>query len=521
MGILKNTAACILAAGMLAASGANAQTGGPDERTRFEYAANLFMQGASDSSVKELTNFVKDFPKGEYSDDAYYLLGKHYMATGRKTDALDQFRIILALMPDSGKAPGAQFEMAAYWYDPSNPDRDLERAVAEFLKIPFFYQDSPQADDAAYYGALCQMEQNNLAQAQAEFAAFVAKYPDSEYAAPAGFKLGLSYWLSGMTADALAALQSVTDTHPAGLYANRASSAASLIIRARDKAPLRPGYTSGAKGDAPGQFVKPQDVAFAPSGFVYVSDTGNSRVQRFKLSSGRMEPETANISSATLEKELRLDEPAGIAVGPGGKVYVADAGLDRIQVFGPDGTLLLTFGKRGDAPSDLRGPSGIAVDAGGYIFVADTGNKRVAMFGPDGRFIRAIGSQSANSVNALKSPVGVAVGIKGNIIVTDNSLDRVMAYSREGELTMMYGEAKNPPVALKDPSGICVDQAGNVYVSDPGTYSVVMFDSSLTPLSVYPGKEGKVLDKPGGLAVSYTGEVFVSDTGANSVAVLK
>ena len=40
-------------------------------------------------------------------------------------------------------------------------------------------------------------------------------------------------------------------------------------------------FTIGESGDSLGQFSRPQGLAVAPGGDIYVADTGNNRVQRF------------------------------------------------------------------------------------------------------------------------------------------------------------------------------------------------------------------------------------------------
>lgn len=495
------------------------EAGGPDEKTRYEYAENLYRQGAYDSAVTELTNFVKDYPKGEYTDDAYYWLGMRYMQTGREEDGLDQFKIILSLMPDGDKAPAAQFELASYWYDPAVKGRDLERAMAEFLKIPFFYPDSPMADDAMYYAALCQAGQGRYAQAATEIEGFIQKYPGSEFAPPAGYRLGLIYLLDGRPTEALASFQAVRDAHPAGLFADKALHAVELVERARDKTMPRETYRKGGKGDAPGKLYKPAAAACGPEGALYVADMGNSRVQRFRFSGDGIELASSSISPPTLDKALMMDEPCAVAVGPRGRVYVADSGAGRVQVFGPDSGLLLTFGKKGGGPGELDDPAGIAVDEGGFIYVAEKGNKRVSVFDRAGRFERTVGTGGAPD-KALRSPSAVAIDIRGNLLVADDSSDRLYGYDNKGGLVMLYEKGKaEGGFELKEPSGIAVDQVGNVYVSDKGRGVVMMFDRDLRPVMEFPAPGG--LEKPSGVAVSVSGEVFVPDYGSDEVVVFK
>jgi len=508
----------LLILGGVSAYAAN-EAGAPDEKTRYEYAESLFKQGTYELAVTELTSFVKDYPKGEYTDDAYYWLGMHYMKTGRTVDGLDQFKIILALMPDGDKAPAAQFEIAYHWYDPSSKDRDLPQAMAEFLKIPFFYPDNALSDDAVYYAALCQAGMGRYEQAASELEAFMQKYTGSEFAPPAGYRLGLMYLLSGRTDEALASFQAVRDSHPAGLYADKALYAIRLVDRARDKTAPKEAFRQGGKGDAPGKLYKPSGVACGPDGSLYVADTGNSRVQRFVVSEDGLTLASSSVSPPTLDKQLMMDEPCAVAVGPRGRVYVADQGRDRVQVFDPEGGLLLSFGGKGEGTEVLSDPSGIAVDEGGSIYVAEKGNKRVSIFDAKGRFERSIGT-GGDPDKALKSPSAVAVDIRGNLLVADDYSDRIYGYDSKGTLVMLYEKGKSGDgFELKEPSGIAVDGAGNVYVSDSGRGVVMMFDRDLRPVVEFPAKDK--IDKPSGVAVSDSGTVFVPDYGENQVVVFK
>jgi len=67
-------------------------------------------------------------------------------------------------------------------------------------------------------------------------------------------------------------------------------------------------------------------------------------------------------------------------VAPSGVVYVADSGNDRVQAFDPQGRFLAQWGADGSDPGEFSDPTGLAVDAGGSLYVADTGNNRVERF---------------------------------------------------------------------------------------------------------------------------------------------
>ena len=69
-----------------------------------------------------------------------------------------------------------------------------------------------------------------------------------------------------------------------------------------------------------------------------------------------------------------------IAVNSSGFVYVADTLNDRIQVFTSDGTFVKQWGSSGSGDGQFNAPYGIAVDGSGFVYVADTFNNRVQKF---------------------------------------------------------------------------------------------------------------------------------------------
>jgi DNA-binding beta-propeller fold protein YncE len=81
-----------------------------------------------------------------------------------------------------------------------------------------------------------------------------------------------------------------------------------------------------------------------------------------------------------------LSNPEGIAVGPSGRIYVAQPDYGWVTVYNPDGSFS-EFGLQAstrDAAADLAFAQGVAVEASGRVWVADTGHDRIAEFAPAG-----------------------------------------------------------------------------------------------------------------------------------------
>jgi phospholipase C len=178
----------------------------------------------------------------------------------------------------------------------------------------------------------------------------------------------------------------------------------------------------GSTGSRDGQLDQPAALAVSPSGDVWVADQGNSRVQEFSASgrylasiqvatpagvaldsSGDIWVSSPSYAAGNNVEEFSpaggslqlfdttqagygdLGDTGGIAIGPYGRVYVAQPDYGWVSVFGPDGSFITEFGLRSDpaqASEDLEFPQGLAVTATGQVWVADSGNNRIAEFGP-------------------------------------------------------------------------------------------------------------------------------------------
>ena len=101
------------------------------------------------------------------------------------------------------------------------------------------------------------------------------------------------------------------------------------------------GSVSGANlayhGEAIGAFSSPQDICRSPGGELYLADTGNNRI----LVLNEAMDEVVNIIDGfMLDGEWQtFDTPTGVAVSQSGEVYIADSLNHRIVALSADGVL--------------------------------------------------------------------------------------------------------------------------------------------------------------------------------------
>ena len=75
-----------------------------------------------------------------------------------------------------------------------------------------------------------------------------------------------------------------------------------------------------------------------------------------------------------------FQNPYGLAVAPGGDVFVADRDNHRIQRFNATGAYAGQWGSYGAGPGQFAFPQAVAVNAIGHVYVVDTGNHRIGKF---------------------------------------------------------------------------------------------------------------------------------------------
>ncbi len=114
--------------------------------------------------------------------------------------------------------------------------------------------------------------------------------------------------------------------------------------------------TIGGPGHEPGQFTMPTYLALGPDGHLYVTDTGNFRVQKLSTAG---EPLLAFGGHGNALGQFAW--PKGLDVDAHGRIYVADTRFANVQIFDPQGRLLLFFGGPGPDRGNLDLPAGVSI----------------------------------------------------------------------------------------------------------------------------------------------------------------
>ena len=95
--------------------------------------------------------------------------------------------------------------------------------------------------------------------------------------------------------------------------------------------------------------------------------------------------------------------PNDVHVAPDGSIFVgeghssAEGTPNRVHKFDAEGNHLFSFGEWGTEPGQFRQPHGMAMDSKGRLFIADRGNDRIQIFDQEGNLLDVWYQFSRNS----------------------------------------------------------------------------------------------------------------------------
>lgn len=151
--------------------------------------------------------------------------------------------------------------------------------------------------------------------------------------------------------------------------------------------------------------------------------------------------------------------PQDLTFLPDGSLLVAD-GLrnSRIVHLSATGAFLGQWGTKGSGPGQLSGVHGIDADRTGRVYVADRGNSRIQVFATDGTVVDIWPN--------LRFPNHVVAAPDGSVWVSDGTNARLLKYDRDGHLLSFWGTYGTYPGSFWELHQFSVDTEGNLYTAD-------------------------------------------------------
>jgi sugar lactone lactonase YvrE len=90
--------------------------------------------------------------------------------------------------------------------------------------------------------------------------------------------------------------------------------------------------------------------------------------------------------------------PAALEADAAGRLYVLDAQVAQVRIFGPDGSHVRSLGRQGAGPGELKQPIGLALGPDASVWVVDPGNRRYTGWDSAGALLESVRRESDLSV---------------------------------------------------------------------------------------------------------------------------
>jgi len=282
---------------------------------------------------------------------------------------------------------------------------------------------------------------------------------------------------------------------------------------------------------SPRGLKRPNGVAVAEDGTLYVMDRGNYRVVHLDAqgtllgSFGKFGTRPDQIHSGW---DLARDAAGRLYFGH--LVYSEESEVvhDGVKVFAADGTFIGEIGARDYAYGEgTSRPYGLDVDRAGRVYVADFASNTLRIFDPRGVLLATFSSGPETLLGDFQALNDVVVDDERELLyLVDNLLAVVRQYQLtfdaqgQPKLTLLrsFGEYGHGPGQLAYPQYLAVNEAnGEVYVGDMGNQRVLVYDSSglYVRMLVPPADPWQAM----GLTVGPDGRVYVADALNNVIWV--
>jgi sugar lactone lactonase YvrE len=217
-------------------------------------------------------------------------------------------------------------------------------------------------------------------------------------------------------------------------------------------------------------FVSPHGIHVDRQGNVWVADgsgKGSKGHQVFKFSPDGKVLLTLGTAGLPGDGPETFNQPSDVFVAPSGEIFVADGhggnSNARIVKFTKDGKFMKAWGKKGSGHGEFDTPHSLAMDSSGRLFVADRGNSRIQIFDQNGQWLL--------EWKQFGRPSGIYIDKNDALYAADTQSDEKVnpGYKRG----IRIGSAKDGKVTalISDPDpdgigeGVAADAQGNIYGS--------------------------------------------------------
>ncbi len=105
------------------------------EREAYQQAFQLLKKQKLPEAESAFKDFLREYPDGKYSSNAYYWLGELYLTSDKLSQARKTFSVLVERYPDYRKTPDSTFKLAKIYYqqgDKQQSEQLLKKIVRQY-----------------------------------------------------------------------------------------------------------------------------------------------------------------------------------------------------------------------------------------------------------------------------------------------------------------------------------------------------------------------------------------------------
>jgi sugar lactone lactonase YvrE len=230
-----------------------------------------------------------------------------------------------------------------------------------------------------------------------------------------------------------------------------------------------------------GMFVFPHGSTVDRNGHLWVTDTGSAEGktvagmghQIYEYSpEGQIQRIFGKPGVSGSGPDL-FDMPTDVAIAPNGTIFITDSHRNgknnRVVKLSKDGNFLKEWGIKGSGPGQMSEPHTIAIDSRGRLFVGDRENNRIQIFDQDGKVL--------GIWHQFGRPSGITITKDDTLYVTDSESGPDhgahevtgikkgirIGSAKTGIVTAFIEDMESTTPDHSGAEGMGVDSEGNVY----------------------------------------------------------
>ena len=243
-----------------------------------------------------------------------------------------------------------------------------------------------------------------------------------------------------------------------------------------------------------------------------------------------------------------LDDPHRIVISPSQQMYIADTGNNRVRKVDLATGKITTIAGNGE--TGYSGDGGLAIKAAfhgvftvdlwnGQLYIADLRNRRVRKVNLKTNVVDLVAGNGQEGVpqdgaTATKSPLvdprAATVDSQGNVYILERQGNALRVVDNSGRIRTLIRPGDIQP-DLNGPKDLCIDPGDNVIIADSENRLIRKYDPKTGKVTTIAGSGEKgprlvpanplktELSSPHGVYVDSSGALYISDS--NNHRVLK